>query len=148
MASEFAKLNRTLTAVDLDQAWQDRLDDAIELEKAGRYAAAIATRLYALEIYLKFRMCQRLNLTHPLKKLEIHDLDALVIFAGFSLALDALPASGNIRQNWDNIEALSHSLNDFRYLPASRWSPKQCADFSRWLFDPSDGFLTWLKTQK
>ena len=35
MASEFAKLNLTLTAADLDQAWQDRLEDANALDSAG-----------------------------------------------------------------------------------------------------------------
>ena len=84
MRSDIAKLNTGLTAADLDQAWKDRLDDAQALEAAGRHGAAMGARLYALEIYLKFRICQRLNLANPLKKLEIHDLDALLTFAGFS----------------------------------------------------------------
>ena len=58
MPSDFAKLNLTLAAADLDQAWQDRLDDAQALEAAGRYGAAMAAKLYAIEIYLKFRICR------------------------------------------------------------------------------------------
>ena len=68
MPSDFAKLNLTLTAADLDQAWQDRMDDANALDAAGRHAAAMAARLYAIEIYLKYRICQRLDLANPLQE--------------------------------------------------------------------------------
>jgi hypothetical protein len=148
MASEFAKLNLKLTDSDLDQAWQDRLDDAEALDKAGRHGAAIAARLYAIEIYLKFRICQRLSLGNPLRKLEIHDLDALAVFAGFYQVLAAMPASSHLKQNWDQIVTFSDNLNDLRYLPAARWSQQQSNDLSRWLSDPSDGVLPWLKNQK
>jgi hypothetical protein len=148
MASEFAKLNLNLTAADLGQAWQDRLDDADALDLAGGHGAAIAARLYALEIYLKFRICQRLNLVNPIKKLEIHDPDALIVFAGLSQALADLPASGNLRQNWDKILDFSGKLNDLRYLQAQKWTQQQSHDFKRWLLDSSDGVLIWLKTQK
>jgi hypothetical protein len=142
MASEFARLNLTLTAADLDQAWQDRMEDAGVFEAAGRYGAAMAARLYAIEIYLKFRICRRLNLLNPLKRLEIHDLDALVVFAGFSQALDALPATDTIRQNWNQLVTVSQNLNDYRYKPAALWTQQDSTDLDRWLNDSSDGVLT------
>ena len=148
MPSDFAKLNLTLTEADLDQAWQDRMDDAKALDAVGRHGAAMAARLYAIEIYLKYRICQRLNLTNPLKKLEIHDLDALIVSAGFSKVLAAMPAGSNLKQNWDRIVAFSDELNDLRYLPAARWSQQQSTDLSRWLDDPSDGVMTWLMNQE
>ncbi len=148
MPSDFAKLNLTLTAADLDRAWQDRMDDANALDAAGRHAAAMAAGLYAIEIYLKSRICQRLNLANPLKKLEIHDLDALIVFAGFSQVLAALPAASNLKQNWDEIVDFSNKLNDLRYLPAARWSQQQSKDLFQRLDDPSDGVMTWLKNQK
>jgi len=147
MPSDFAKLNLTLKAADLDQVWQDRMDDAKALDAAGRHAAAMAARLYAIEIYLKYRICQHLNLANPLKKLEIHDLEALLIFAGFSKVLAAMPAASNLKQNWDRIVAFSDELTDLRYLPAGRWSQQQSTDLSRRLDDPSDGVMTWLKNQ-
>ena len=55
MPSDFAKLNLGLTAADLDQAWKDRLEDAQALDAAARHGAVMGARLYALEIYLKFR---------------------------------------------------------------------------------------------
>ena len=148
MPSDFAKLNLTLTAAELDQAWQDRMDDAQALETAGRYGAAVAARLYAIEIYLKFRICQRLNLANPLKRLEIHHLDALIVFAGLSQTLASLPATNNIRLNGDRLVEFSDKLNDLRYLPASRWTPRENADLTRWLNDPAEGVMTWLKGQK
>jgi hypothetical protein len=36
MGSEFGKFNLALTVGDLAQAWQDRLDDAVALDDAGR----------------------------------------------------------------------------------------------------------------
>ena len=107
----------------------------------------MAARLYAIEIYLKYRICQRLNLANPLKKLEIHDIEALIVFAGFSQVFAAMPAGSNLKKNWEEIVAFSDKLNDLRYQPAARWSQQQSTDLSRWLDDPSDGVMTWLKNQ-
>jgi hypothetical protein len=148
MASDFAKLNATITDADLDVAWQDRLEDAAALDAGGRHAAAIAARLYALEIYLKFRICRRLGLSNPPKKLEIHNLDALIVFSGLSRDLEALPKAGDVYQNWIKILEYSKDLNDLRYLPASRWPRQQSEEFARWLLDPSIGLLPWLQNQK
>ena len=147
MPSDFARLNLSITAADLDQSWQDRLDDAKALDAAGRWASAIAARLYALEIYLKFRICERLKLTNPPRKLEIHDLEALVVFAGFYQVLSTMPSNSNLKQNWDRIVSFSDNLNDLRYQPAARWSQQQSNDFARWLDDPTEGILPWLKNQ-
>lgn len=148
MASEFARLNLSITTDDLEQAWRDRSDDANILEAAGRYGAAMAARFYALEMFLKFRICMRLQLTNPLRKLEIHDLDALIIFAGYSKALADMTPDSDVKQNWDQILDLSRNLNDFRYLPAARWTEQQSRDLSRWISDPVDGVMTWLMNQK
>mgnify|MGYP001143824847 CR=1 FL=1 len=148
MASDFAKLNSTITDADLDAAWQDRLEDATALDAGGRHASAIAARLYALEIYLKFRICQRLGIANPPKKLEIHALDALVLFSGLSTALDAIPKADAVRVNWRNIMEFSRDLTDLRYRPASRWTQQQSDDFAHWLLDPSTGVLPWLQNQK
>lgn len=48
--------------VDLDQAAQERLDDAEVLMRGGRYAAAITYAFYALEIRLKVLICHRLDI--------------------------------------------------------------------------------------
>jgi hypothetical protein len=86
MPGGFAKLSAA--SGDLDAAWQDRLDDARTLQTGGRHPAAISAGLYALEIYLKFRVCQRLDLTNLPRILEIHDLEALAIYSGFDGSLN------------------------------------------------------------
>ena len=147
MPGDFAKLNLTITAGELNAAWQDRLDDAAVLEAGGRYGAAIAARLYALEIYLKFRICERLRVSNPLKKLEIHDLEALLLFSGLSAAMYGLPETSAVFQNWEEIRDFSGRLNDLRYFPAVKWNQRQSSDFAHWLEHPSEGVLSWLKTQ-
>lgn len=147
MPGDFAKLNLTITTNELNAAWQDRLDDATVLEAGGRYGAAIAARLYALEIYLKWRICGRLRLSNPLKKLEIHDLDALLIFSGLSSAMRGLPGTSAVFQNWEKILDFSQQLNDLRYFPSVKWSRRQSSDFAHWLEHSSEGVLPWLKTQ-
>jgi hypothetical protein len=47
---------------DLEGAATERLDDAEALLKAGRYAAAIMSGYYSLEIRLKIIICRRLQL--------------------------------------------------------------------------------------
>ena len=111
MPSEFARLEPVDPVADLDQAWQDRLVDADVLETAGRYGAAMAARLYALEILSEDSHLPASELSNPLKKLEIHDLDALIIFGGFSEALDDF-AGERVRSstNWENIVNFSQQL--------------------------------------
>jgi hypothetical protein len=148
MASHFAKLNATITDADLNVAWQDRSEDAAALDAGGRHAAAIAARLYAQEIYLKFRICRRLRLSNPPKKLEIHNLDALIVFSGLSRDLEALPKAGDVYQNSIKILEYSKDLNDLQYLPDSRWPRQHSEELSRWLLDPSTGLLPWQQNQK
>ncbi len=147
MAGEFAKFNKEITRADLDQAWRDRLDDATTLDVGGRHGTAIAYRLYALEIYLKHRICLRLDIPHPLKKLEIHDLESLLVFSGLSAALYSLPASHPVALNWTRLTDLSTRLNDLRYMPALTWTAAQSADSARWLEHPTEGVLSWLAKQ-
>ena len=147
MPGDFAKLRETITAADLDAAWRDRLEDATVLETSERYAAAIAARLYALEIYLKFRICRHLDLSNPPRALEIHQLDALLVYTGLKRRLEDLPGDSDLAQNWAKILTLSKSLNALRYQPAAEWSRGQAEDFSRWLLDESTGVLTWLRNQ-
>lgn len=148
MASGSAKLNLTITSGDLDLAWRDRLAESQSLAIAGHHGAAMAALLYALEIYLKHRICLRLNLANPVMKLQSHDLEELLIFTGLFPALMSMPTSIKLRENWDEIVQFSKgSLNDLRYLPASRWSREQWQDLENRINDPSDGVLTWIKTQ-
>ncbi len=67
---------------DLLAAYPDRLAEAGDLFDGARYGSAIALALYALEIYLKVRICMRLDLDALPKAFQIHDLDGLIMLSG------------------------------------------------------------------
>jgi hypothetical protein len=47
---------------EFEAAWKDRLHDADALLAAGRFAAAIASGIYGVEILLKSMICRRLEI--------------------------------------------------------------------------------------
>jgi hypothetical protein len=116
---------------------------------AGRSAAAIAAGLYALEIYLKVRICKKLNLESLPKEFEIHDLEGLMVLCGLFRRLNGKPLQGTkLRQNWDKVLRMSGILNDLRYLPAGNWASVQAQEFLDQLREPRHGVLTWLQRQR
>jgi hypothetical protein len=142
---EFTKLGAARS--DLEAAWQDRLADARALFAARRYAGTIAEGVYALEIRLKVLICKRLDLTNLPKAFEVHDLDALLLLAGFSQRIEKRNAI-KVKVNWDNIKREARGLNDLRYRPSGNWTEAQAADMLRYLTDPDEGVLSWLSKQR
>jgi hypothetical protein len=126
---------------DLQQAAADRLQDADALFAAGLYASAIAMGVYSLEIHLKVRICQRLNLTALPRAFEIHDLEGLLVVTGLQAA--PLP----IQQNWEDIADEADRINDLRYLPAANWTQSDAQTLLQKLRDPPQGVLPWLLSQ-
>jgi hypothetical protein len=130
---------------DLQAAAADRLLDAEALLAAGRYAAAIAMGVYSLEIHLKVRICQKLNL-HALPRLfEIHDLEGLLVMTGLLSSFSGAPHP--VQQNWVYIADESARINDLRYLPSANWSQADAQTLIQKLRDPPDGVLPWLLAQ-
>lgn len=129
---------------DLEEAWKEREAEAFQLTALGYHSAALAWRLYSLEIRLKTIICKHLKLNALPKACKTHDLAELVIFTGISAELDD-PTNVALRQNWDLlVEFSKQRLNDQRYLPRARLDP---VDFSRQtaaLDDPQCGVLPWL----
>ena len=70
------------------------------------FASAIAMGIYSLEIHLKVRICQKLNLQHCRRPFEIHDLEGLLVIAGFSR--DGIPR----RRRREELDRLLISLDD------------------------------------
>lgn len=130
---------------DLQQAAADRLEDAEALLATGRYAAAIAMGVYSLEIHLKVRICQRLNLPALPRLFEIHELEGLLVMTGHLAARDAAPHP--VQQNWEDVADEADRINDFRYLPSANWSQSHAQAFLQKLRDPPDGVLPWLLAQ-
>ena len=90
--------------------------------------AAIAAGLYALEIHLKVRICQRLNLANLPKSFEIHDLDGLVVLAGLR-GRSMTCCQQRVKTNWEDIvDILSNNLNDLQISPGTRTGPSDSSD--------------------
>jgi hypothetical protein len=134
-----------VSLADLRLAAQDRLADADALYAAARYASAIGMGIYALEIYLKTRICDRLRVNALPIPFQIHELDGLLLLSGLSSAKDA--ANPRVRYNWDSVADLAVKVNDLRYLPGQNWTQQQVQDFLQQLRDPPDGVLPWLSGQ-
>jgi hypothetical protein len=142
-ASRFSALGAGVA--DLQAAAVDRLADAEALFLAGRFASAIAMGVYALEIQLKVRICQRLNIPALSKPFEIHELESLLVLAGLQAARDgSVPV---VKQNWLDVVDQSLRMNEMRYSPAANWTQTDAQMFLQQLRDPPDGVLPWLSTQ-
>jgi hypothetical protein len=140
VGSRFSNLGAQ--ASELLVAAADRLEDARALFAAGRFASAIAMATYSLEINIKVLICKRLNVVALPRAFEIHELDGLLLLAGFHTALQSAPLP--VQKNWNDIMTESSSINDLRYKPSSNWSQSQAHIFLQQLCDPPDGVLPWL----
>jgi hypothetical protein len=138
MAGERSYASQGANLADLEVAWKDRLEDAEQLRVAGRYSTAITMGLYAIEILLKVKICQKLELLWLPKPLEIHDLDGLMVMSGLSARL-ARERRRRVRANWDKLREMGKSLNDLRYRPAAVKNHQDSEDFFAYLTNPTNG---------
>jgi len=143
--AKFAKLG--VLVADLQVAAADRLLDAEVLFASGRFASAIAMGVYSLEIHLKVRICQKLNLQALPKPFEIHELEGLLVLSGLQSARDSAP--GSVRRNWQEVANEALRINDLRYHSLGTLNLNQidAQAFLQQLRDPPDGVLPWLLAQ-
>ncbi|MGC1720525.1 MAG: hypothetical protein WA746_16210 [Isosphaeraceae bacterium] len=134
------------SAIELSDAWKDRLEDANVLFPSGRNAAAISSGLYAIEILVKTRVCGILRLSQMPRILEIHDLVGLATFAGLRQVIDDPQfKDSKTGQNWTKVLALSRDLSRLRYSPDSNWTKQDTTDFLDCLQDPDHGVISWIQ---
>jgi hypothetical protein len=132
---------------ELEKAWRDRVREAEILRKAGRYATAIVTGIYSVEILLKVKICKKLDLARLPRAFEIHDLDSLLLLAGLSGKIDR-PRWSGVRDSWVLLVKTSESLNEMRYSSHARWSEADAAGFFACLTGTPQGVLPWLRGQR
>src|SRR4051794_33829779 len=116
--AKFAKLGAQLA--DLQIAAGDRLLDAEALFASDRFASAIAMGVYSLEIQLKVRICQKLNLQALPRPFEIHELEGLLILSGLRAAYDS--AAAVVRKNWEDVSDQAMLINKLKYKPHINWT--------------------------
>ena len=147
MPGDFTEKGASLS--DLQGAYPDRLAEANELCVLGRHGSAIALGLYALEIYLKVRICLRLDLSDLPRAFQVHDLDGLLVLSGLKRRMDAL-GSHPVKRNWDFLSFPKKNrldVSELRYKPNANWTRADTDDVLLRIQDPNDGVLTWLLAQ-
>lgn len=133
---------------DLEAAATERLDDAEVLLKSGRYAAAIMSGFYSLEIRLKVIICRRLEVQTLPKIFETHNLEALMLHTGLSQKIRNVKRPRAVAQYWDALRELSYELDQLRYQPAmATWDEKRAGLVLHQLRDSPNGVLLWLEKQ-
>jgi len=96
---------------------------------------------------LKVAVCKRLDLEQLPKNFEIHELDGLLLLAGWSRRINRKGAR-KVKPNWDAIWSLSRQLNPMRYTADKNWTHAQATTFLSQLKDPPNGVLPWLAKQR
>jgi len=137
---ELTKFTPTFKA-EFEQLAKDRKEDFEALRKQGRWTASVYIGPYIVEARLKFKVCEALKLEQLPAVLKTHDLFALVIFAGLLDELNALP---QVRKNFKKIHRL-HENTAWRYRIADPLHQTNSDRLNKWLFNPNDGVMTWLR---
>jgi hypothetical protein len=147
MAESFSKFGAKL--VDLQAAFPDRLAEAEVLFNTAHYGTAIALGIYALEIYLKIRICQRLDLDELPRPFQTHDLDGLLVLSGLKRRMDGLGVHP-VKASWASLTGLlsKEPVDVLRYKGNTNYSRAQAEDILyNQIQHQADGVLTWLQQQ-
>jgi hypothetical protein len=148
MAKREINLTGGTTRAELALSWQDRMKDAEALHATGRNAVAIMLAIYSIEIYLKVRIYDKLDIQKLPMAFQIHELEDLLILCGLSNILNGTPMQGTkVKQNWDSVRDVSAKLTILRYERDSNWYANDAQAVLTQLNDPQDGVLTWLQKQ-
>jgi len=137
------------SAADLEQASNDRLEDARILHNAGRYPSAIAFGLYSLEIAIKVVVCRRLDLINLPRVFETHDLEDLMLHSGLSEKIKRVKRPRALFKNWNDLVQLTkpEPVDKYRYNNDPAWDKQRSERVLHQLSDPPHGLLLWLKKQ-
>ena len=136
-------LNDT-TRENLELAWQERLEEAEVLIRAGHLSMGVCLKAYALEARIKLRICDHLRLDLLPTACKTHDLAQLIIFTGL---VDELkdPSNSRVVEYWLTLVAFSKDkLNSTRYQPRSQLPLADCQPLLEAFDDPKEGVLAWL----
>ncbi len=130
---------------ELRQALADREAEAAALRVAGHPTAALAQKVYALEIVVKILICEYLDLDHLPVACKTHDLSVLIVFTGRHRAIRSREDI-DLVDNWLKLESFSKQrLNELRYQPASKIDEAEVALLIAAIDDPDHGVLAWLR---
>ena len=147
MAGESNDFRLRANLTELQADWQDRITDAEVWLAANRPASALAMGEYALEIFLKTRICQHLDLDQLPIAFEIHQLDRLLTLSGLNKRLKQ-SRKAKVNQHWEQLLDALRQINNYRYRSDSIWNLTGATALLPCLTDPHDGVLVWLGSQR
>jgi HEPN domain-containing protein len=121
----------------------ERLDDAVALLKAGRYACAYYVSGYAVECALKACIARQTKQDDfPPKdaaRYYVHDIPKLLDIAGLGSAFKEASKDPTFRANWAVVKDWSE---ESRYQSRQQQQAQEMLDAVN---DPQHGVLQWLK---
>jgi hypothetical protein len=128
------------TKDEFAQVARDRKADFDLLRSQGQWTTSVYLGGYIVEARLKFKICERLDVDRLPAIFKIHDLLALIIYAGISKTITAVP---EVYKNLSRINAVHHETT-WRYKAVDQQDKVVSDNMNEWLFHPQDGVITWL----
>jgi len=128
------------TKDEFAQLAQDRKRDFDLLRSQGQWTTSVYIGGYIVEARLKYKICERLDVDRLPAIFKTHSLLTLIIYAGVSKTLAALP---EIYKNLSRINAVHHEAI-WRYKTADPKDKIVSDRMNEWLFHHQNGVITWL----
>jgi len=136
---------------------EQKLEDAKLLIEDGRADNAFYLVGYAIELELKAKICERIDVPDLFdesinipgigevrRKYKTHNLRELLIQSGLWRKYDAKKA-----EDHDFFEVSSYLLEwneNCRYKPSNSYEPSDVELLIQFLEDPDDGFIKWIRS--
>ena len=104
----------------------------------------VCLKVYALEVRVKARICEHLDLELLPRACKTHDLTELIIFTGLFGEL-AAPGNARVRGFWELLADFSKlDLGRLRYQSRAQLADRKAEGLLVALEDPADGAFAWL----
>jgi hypothetical protein len=121
-----------------------RMKEFKTLKDGGHHLAAVYMAGYAVEALLKAVICKTLDAPGLPRVFYFHDLDVLLFFSGLGTKMQNEKPS--MYENFTKFQGLWRD-GRLRYDDPSgpAYSPQTCENIEKWLNDPVEGIVVWLK---
>jgi len=131
---------------DLREIAESRLAEADVLAQRGYSAACVYLAGYAVECYLKYAICRRLDWDALLGAFKVHDLEGLLLYSGLD---KELRSDANVSANFRRVCSLwsMDAADSVRYRRPSEFTVDGARKFLSYLRDPENGVVVWLQSK-
>lgn len=129
---------------DLKEIADSRLKEAELLANQGYHGACVYLAGYAVECYLKYAICCRLDLDELLALFSVHHLDGLLLYSGLD---KKLRSNVDVDESFRRVCSVwsMEGTRSVRYRRPSEFTPEEAKEFLSYINDPAHGVVVWLK---